>query len=206
MQYAAAHGSAPWVTKMTMRTFRKATLLLLALCPVGMAPHVSEGEPPHAQSAGAQTAPGEAAVVLLTPAQLESLLPATVYFRGKTASIQLRNAAGARFGPEGYVLVAIVDTSGYASSVQETYQAYFITERAVAIGSQRVSPGTYGAGIAHGKFILMDVGGHSLLQADAALDQAMRRPRPLQLLIAPDGGLKLYFGRSWIAVSAAATQ
>ena len=140
--------------------------------------------------------------VLLTPMQLEGLLPATVYFRGKTASIQLRNSAGVRFGADGYFLAAMVDTSGYASNLQESYQMYLITESSVTIAGQHLAPGAYGAGLVNGKFMVMDVGGHTLLQVDATLDQSMARPRPLQLVTGSTGVVKLYLGRSWIAVAA----
>ena len=152
--------------------------------------------------ADAQSTPDNAAPMLLTSAQVEGMLPATVYFRGKSASVQMRNAAGARFGDDGYLLAAMVDTSGYASSIQETYQAYLITERAVVVGGKHVSPGAYGFGIVNGKFLLMDVGGHTLLETDVASDQAMPRPRPLQLTRS-GAGLRLYLGRTWIAISAA---
>lgn len=140
--------------------------------------------------------------VLLTAAQLENLLPATVYFRGRTASLQLRNAAGVRFGSEGYFLAAMVDTSGYASNLQEKYQMYVITESALTIAGQNLNPGAYGAGMVNGKFMVMDVGGHTLLQADASVDTSMARPRPLQLLATSTGGFRLYLGRNWITVSA----
>lgn len=156
------------------------------------------------QSATTSTLQDDQAPMLLTPAQVEHLMPATVYYRGQSAPIQLRNSAGARFAPDGYLLVAMVDTSGYASSVQEIYQMYLITERALMIDGKRLGPGAYGAGVVNGKFIVTDVGGHTLLQADTSLDQSMPRPRPLQLLSGPAGGLKLYLGRSWISISAAA--
>lgn len=155
------------------------------------------------QSSTTSPAPDDQAPMLLTPAQVEHLMPATVYYRGQSAPIQLRNSAGARFAPDGYLLVAMVDTSGYASSVQEIYQMYLITERALEIGSQRLAPGAYGAGVVNGKFIVTDVGGHTLLQADTNLDQSMPRPRPLQLLNDPADGLKLYLGRSWISIALA---
>jgi hypothetical protein len=155
------------------------------------------------QAAGTQASAAEARPVLLTPTQLESLLPGTVYFRGKTAPIQLRNSAGVRFGLDGYFLAAMVDTSGYASSVQERYQVYLITETAVTIAGQHLDPGAYGAGVVNGKFILMDIGGHALLQVTAALDERMPRPRPLQILTSPTGEIKLYLGRSSIIIAAA---
>jgi hypothetical protein len=157
------------------------------------------------QIASAQSVSPVSQPVLLTPSQLEGLLPATVYFRGKSAPIQLRNAAGVRFGSDGYLLATIVDTSGYASSVQETYQMYLITEIAVTVSGQHLSPGAYGAGLVNGKFTVMDVGGHNLLQASATLDESMKRPRPLQLVTDATGSVRLYLGRNWIAVAAEGT-
>ena len=80
---------------------------------------------------------------------------------------------------------------------------YLITESTLMIGGRPLGPGAYGAGVVNGKFIVTDVGGHTLLQADTNLDQSMPRPRPLQLLSDPAGGLKLYLGRSWISISLA---
>ena len=157
------------------------------------------------QRAAAPAASSDGAPVLLTPAQVEALLPATVYYRGQSAPIQLRNAAGARFGADGYLLAALVDTSGYASAVQEVYQMYLITESPLLIGGNRLNPGAYGAGVVNGKFLVTDLGGHTLFQAGTTADAAMSRPRPLQLLAATEGGLRLYLGRNWVGISAAAT-
>ena len=158
---------------------------------------------PPAANASQSASATSAAPVLLTPAQVESLLPATVYYRGQSAPIQLRNAAGARFGADGYLFAALVDTSGYASSIQQTYQFYLITENALSIEGKILPPGAYGAGVVQGKLTIMDVGGHTVLQADAALDGAMPRPRPLQMVPGPGGSVKLYLGRSWVAIAAA---
>ena len=178
--------------------------LCVALCfPLLAQPLAAHGAGAGAASALPQAAAAEGAAAVLTPAQLENLVPATVYFRGKTAPVQMRNAAGARFGADGYVLAALVDTSGYASSVQETYQFYLITERALIIGGQRLPAGAYGAGVVKGKFLVMDVGGRMLLQADAAVDSAMPRPRPLQMVTGSDGGVRLYLGRQWVAIAEA---
>ncbi|WP_047495528.1 hypothetical protein [Terriglobus sp. TAA 43] len=171
---------------------------------VAPAIHATSGSAAN-QSQNSTTSPaqGDQAPVLLTHAQVEHLMPATVYYRGQSAPIQLRNSAGARLIPDGYLLMGMVDTSGYASSVQEIYQMYLITESTLMIGGRPLGPGAYGAGVVNGKFIVTDVGGHTLLQADTNLDQSMPRPRPLQLLSGPAGGLKLYLGRSWISISVA---
>ncbi len=137
--------------------------------------------------------------VLLAP-EAAKVLPDAVFFRGQSAPIQGRNSGGVQFAKGAFFLVALVDTSGYSSSVQEKYQAYLITETAIDIEGHRLEPGSYGCGfIAGNNFIVMDIGGHNLFSVHSATDSNLRRPTPLQVLAVP-GGIKyrLYFGREYI--------
>lgn len=138
-----------------------------------------------------------------TAAQLETLVPATVYFRGKVAPVQLRNAGGVRFADDGIFFAVMVDTAGYSSSVQETYQFYLVTEKPVRFGGQLLSPGAYGAGFVNGRFIVMDIGGKTLLQGNTSEDKELKRPRPLQVLQATAKSIRLYLGRQYVLVEAA---
>ena len=144
-----------------------------------------------------------AAAPPFTQQQLETLLPATVYFRGKTASLQLRNAGGINFGGDAIVLAALVDTSGYSSAIQDAYQLYLLTETPLTIGGQRLPAGAYGAGIVSGKFTVLDIGNHPVLQAAAMQDASMTRPRPLQVLSDGPHAIKLYLGRHWVRMQEA---
>ena len=92
--------------------------------------------------------------VILKAANITSkLLPETVFFRGQTAPVQLRNSAGVRFSDDLYTLAVIVDSSGYSSGIREKYQGYLITEVALDFGGQTVQPGAYGFGfLSGGKF------------------------------------------------------
>lgn len=145
----------------------------------------------------------QAPLTPFTPQQLESLLPATVYFRGKSAPVQLRNAGGVNFGGDAIILAALVDTSGYSSSIQDVYQLYLLTETPVIIGGQKLPAGAYGAGIVSGKFTVLDIGNHSVLQASATQDSAMTRPRPLQVQADGPSAIKLYLGRNWVRIESA---
>jgi len=107
------------------------------------------------------------------------------------------------------MLVALVDTSGYSSQVQEKYQAYFITERTLEIDGHRLPPGAYGCGfIANDIFIVQDIGANDLFTAHSTRDAALHRPTPLQILAAPEGtgSYRLYAGRSYIIFHAAPSQ
>ena len=144
------------------------------------------------------------ALVPFTPEQLERLLPATVYFRGQVASVQARNSGAVRF-PDGAVFfAAMVDTSGYASDVQATYQFYLVTESPILLGSMPLRAGAYGAGVVNGKLVVMDIGGHTIANVDTTLDNAMMRPRPLQVLTEAGSSARLYLGRRWVGIVAEA--
>src|SRR6202041_3800970 len=78
----------------------------------------------------------------ITPA----LFPDKVFFRGKTAAAQLRNAGGVRFADGMFFLAALVDNSGYSTAIKEKYQAYILTEAALEIGGTRLRAGGEGVG------------------------------------------------------------
>jgi hypothetical protein len=136
----------------------------------------------------------------LTASEAEKFLPATVFFRGQSAHIQARNSSGVQFNKDTLLLVTLVDTAGYSSSVQEKYQAYLITEASLDIEGHRLPPGAYGCGfVAGNSFVVMDIGGHDLFSIHSTKDTALHRPTPLQVLPAPEGtGYRLYAGRDYI--------
>jgi hypothetical protein len=139
---------------------------------------------------------------VLKPADMEKLLPASVFYRGQSATTQLRNAGGVKFDDGFYVLASLVDTSGYSTGVAAKYQAYFIAEVPIKIGGQNLPAGVYGVGfVADNKFLVTDVGAHDVLTVDSASDEALKRPVPLQVLSDPAGGFRLYAGRKYVAFS-----
>lgn len=137
---------------------------------------------------------------VLKPEDLTKLFPPSVYYFGQTAPSQLRNSGGVKFADGHYVLVSLVDTSGYSSGIAAKYQAFFINEVAIKIEGHSLAAGEYGAGfIAGDRFVVTDVGGHDLFTAHSSRDTAMQRPRPLQVLADPGGGFRLYAGRQYVS-------
>src|ERR1035438_10785302 len=117
---------------------------------------------------------------VLKPADMEKLLPASVFYRGQSATTQLRNSGGVKFSDGSYVLSTLVDTSGYSTSVAAKYQAYFITEVPLKIGGESLAAGIYGIGfIAGNKFVVTDVGAHEVLTVNTKKDEGLKRPTPL---------------------------
>ncbi len=177
-------------------------LILTTLCTAwaGLPPTAS------AQSATASSASekADAKPGVLDRAQATAILPKTVFYKGLSATVQGRNSAGIRFENGDLVLVAMVDTSGYSSAVQQTYQAYLLNEVHLKIGNKTLPPGAYGFGFVGDHMVVLDIAGNELLQAPIVRDDQMTRPAPLQLFAdekAP-GHYRLYLGRSYITLSA----
>ena len=139
---------------------------------------------------------------VLKPTDMQKLLPASVYYKGQSATTQLRNSGGVKFADGYFVLASLVDTSGYSTDVQAKYSAYFITEVPLKMGGQNLPAGVYGAGfVADNKFVVTDVGAHDLLAVDSGNDAGLKRPMPLQVIADPAGGFRLYSGRRYVVFS-----
>jgi hypothetical protein len=138
--------------------------------------------------------------------QATAILPTSVFYKGQSAPVQGRNSAGIRFDGGKLALVALVDTSGYSSAIQRSYQGYLLNEVQLKIGDKTLAPGAYGFGFVAGdRMVVMDIGGNEILHATTTRDEHMARPNPLQII--PDasmpGHYRLYLGRSYITLSAA---
>lgn len=128
------------------------------------------------------------------------LLPEKVFFRGQSAPVQARNTGGVRYADGFFVLVGLVDSSGYSTGLKEKYQAYFINEVPLAIGGQTLKPGAYGVGFIEGnKFVVMDIAANEVFQVSSASDAEIKHPTPLQITSASsDGSYRLYHGRDYV--------
>jgi hypothetical protein len=143
---------------------------------------------------------------ILKAADLGTLMPDQVFFRGQSATVQMRNSGGIRYTDGMLTLMALVDTSGYSSGIQQKYQAYLITEVPLQLGdgadAPKLAPGAYGVGfIQNDRFIVMDLGAHDLLNVASHHDAELHRPMPLQVLPASaPGTYRFYEGRSFVAL------
>lgn len=167
---------------------RKVLLALLVLCPFVLGAN--------AQSANQK-------VGLLDPPQIQALFPASVYFSGQSATVQIRNAGGVRWAEGKQTLFGLVDTGGYSSGMRDRYQFYILTDVPIEIGGKRLPAGAYGAGFLNGPgFEVMDIGGTEIFHAPVQHDDAMKRPRPLQVVAAANAHYRLYLGRDFVEFSA----
>jgi len=187
---------------MTITTSSLRRLLVLStLCAAGI------GSLPvaSAQSAASSTSASKTDLKpgVLDRTEAAAILPKSVFYKGLSATIQGRNSAGIRFGNGDLVLVTLVDTSGYSSAVQQTYQAYLLNEVRLKIGDKVLPPGAYGFGFVSDHVVVMDIAGNELLRADTVRDPQMTRPDPLHIVAAEGkpGQYRLYLGRSYVTLS-----
>jgi len=137
---------------------------------------------------------------VLTADQLKQAVPTSYFFRGQSATVQVRNSGGLRIGKDALVLAALVDTGGYATDVKQKYQGLFISEVKLNIGGSSLAPGEYGFGFnADGKFRVMDVAANDLLASDIKNDDNLKRPVPLKL-VEEGGEYRLYAGRKYVVI------
>jgi hypothetical protein len=132
--------------------------------------------------------------------ELKSVVPSSYFYRGQSASVQLRNSAAVRTKDGKYALAGLVDTSGYAADVAAKYQGFFITEVKLKIGDAELSPGEYGFGFVGDKFLITDVGANDVLNTSAESDSNLKHPVPLK--ITEDGGnYRLYAGKKYVTIT-----
>ena len=151
-----------------------------------------------ALSAIAQSAPK-----VVAPDDLKKVVPEAYFFRGMSATTQLRNSAAIRYPDDFYVMAGLVDTSGYSSDVKAKYNGFFITEKKLRFdGGAMLAPGQYGMGYTpEGKFHILNVAGDEVLVADIMVDDKLARPQPLKIVM--DGATaRLYLGKKYVSFTA----
>jgi len=139
---------------------------------------------------------------VLSADDLKRVVPAAYFFRGQSASVQLRNSVGFSNFDGKLVLAGLVDTSGYAADLQAKYQGFLITEVKLSVEGTELAPGQYGFGFSKdNKFLVMDVGANDVLSVSARVDDKLAHPVPLKI-VEDGGGYRLYAGRKWVTLKA----
>ena len=136
---------------------------------------------------------------VVASADLKTLVPAAYFYRGQTATVQMRNSGAIRTKDKKYVMAALVDTAGYASDVAQKYQGLFITEVKIKIEGSELAPGEYGFGFMGDKFIVSDVGANDVLSVASKVDSDLKRPVPLKI-VGEGGAYRLYNGKKYVTV------
>jgi hypothetical protein len=139
---------------------------------------------------------------VVTGADLTRLVPNSFYFKGQSAPTQLRNTSAAKLGGERFVIVGLVDTSGYSADVRAKYEGFFITDSPIKVNGESLPTGAYGFGFSNdGKMRIMDIAGNDIFMVSSTNDKALRRPRPL-MMTASDEGIRFYSRRDYVVITA----
>lgn len=150
-------------------------------------------------------APGSAVqdrASVVTGSDLTRLVPTSYYFKGQSAPTQMRNTAAAKLGAERYVIVGLVDTSGYSADVRAKYEGFFITDSPIRINGEPLPIGAYGFGFSNdGKMRVMDLAGNDVLSVSSTNDKVLRRPRPL-MMTTSEQGIRFYSRRDYVVITA----
>lgn len=140
--------------------------------------------------------------IVVTGTDLTRLVPTSYYFKGQSAPTQMRNTSAVKLGPERYVIVGLVDTSGYSAEVRAKYEGFFITDSPIKINGESLPTGAYGFGFSNdGKMNVMDIAGNDVLSVSSTNDKVLRRPRPL-MMTASEQGIRFYSRRDYVVISA----
>lgn len=138
---------------------------------------------------------------ILSDEALTRVVPSSFYFAGQSAATQMRNAAAAQIGRDRFVIAGLVDTSGYSTEISGKYEGFLITDSPIKVGGRSLGTGAYGFGFSKdGKLNIFDLSSRRILSASAKFDDGVRRPRPLEMVLA-DNGVKLYKGKSYVLIS-----
>jgi hypothetical protein len=146
--------------------------------------------------APAQQAPPKG---ILAPADLRKLVPQDYFFAGLTASVQPGMNAGVRFASGKVLLVALVNTSGYSTAIQQKYQALFLTDSRLKVEGSDLPPGAYGCGFSSGKFFVMNVAAEDVVSVPARRDEKLQRAVPLKF-VEQEGGYRFYAGKNFVTL------
>jgi len=136
---------------------------------------------------------------VLNSNDLKTVVPTSYFYRGQSAGVQLRNSGGIRTKEGKYILVGMVDTSGYAADVAQKYQGFLITEVKVNLEGSDLPPGQYGFGFTADKFIVSDVGANDVFSVSCKQDQNLKRAVPLKI-VEVGGAYRLYAGKKYVSV------
>jgi hypothetical protein len=139
---------------------------------------------------------------LLAGDNLKKVVPTSFYFAGQSAATQERNTAAAKIGADRYVIVGLVDTSGYSTEISGKYEGFLITDSPINVGGKKLETGAYGFGFsADNKLHIFDLSSKEIASVNTVNDKEMKRPRPLAMSVAADG-VRFYKGKNYVLVAA----
>jgi hypothetical protein len=130
----------------------------------------------------------------------ESAIPNDFYLEGNRIPVEKRNAALLKTPAGARLVLALIDTTGYSSQIQQKYMGMVITEGKVSVCDVPLSVGSYGFGLEKpaGKFLLYNQAGEKVGDCVAQKDSAVKLPKPLNIVLGKEAGARLYLSRYFL--------
>jgi hypothetical protein len=130
-------------------------------------------------------------------------VPTDFYLEGEHIPVEARNAAVLKSQKGKRVVVALIDTAGYSSQIQQKYIGMLISETKLSVCSIAIGVGSYGFGLnrpagesnADAKFMLYNQAGEKLGECAAKKDESVKQAKPLIVTTAQGAPAKLYLGK-----------
>jgi hypothetical protein len=140
---------------------------------------------------------------IVTGKAFDSAVVKDFYLEGNAIPTQKRNAALVTAPAGARVLLALIDTSGYSSQIQQKYEGMIISEANFTVCGLKVGVGSFGFGHTKPaatssedmKLSLYNQAGGKLGECAGKKDAAMSQPKPLQVVAGKGQAAKLYLGR-----------
>jgi hypothetical protein len=148
----------------------------------------------------------QGAFEVVTGKAFDSALPKDFYLEGNAIPTQKRNAALVKTPAGARVVLALIDTTGYSSQLQQKYEGMLITEGSLSVGGHKMGVGSYGFGYTKlaatsdedATLFLYNQAGEKVAECTAKKDVKIAQPKPLQVVVAKGEPARLYFGRYWV--------
>ena len=101
------------------------------------------------------------------------------------------------------MVLALLDTSGYSSQIQQKYTGMLITETSISVCGNALGVGSYGFGLerpaapsaADAPFRIYNQAGEKVGECAAKKDESVKQPKPLATTTAKGEPAKLYLGK-----------
>ncbi len=135
-------------------------------------------------------------------------VPNDFYLEGNRIPVEKRNAAVLKNAKGTRLVLALIDTSGYSSQIQQKYIGMLITEGPISVCGIALGVGSYGFGLerppaastADAPFRIFNQAGEKLGECAAKKDESLKQAKPLTTITPQGGPAKVYLGRYVIEI------
>jgi hypothetical protein len=139
----------------------------------------------------------------VTGSAFDRAVPTDFYLVGEHIPVEKRNAVLLKTDKGARVVMALVDTTGYTSQIQQKYIGMLISEAKISVCGNSIGVGSYGFGLnkpappsnADAKFMLYNQAGEKVGECAVKKDDSVKQPKPLGVTTAKGAPAKISLGK-----------